>query len=132
MVADKLKKKTPAKAAAKQVRLRLVYIDFWVVLKLGFLVGLALAVVQVVATFLVYTVLSATGVFDRIASLVDDVAGGAVDFATLMSLPNVMGFTIVTAILLIVVVSALAAVAAVLYNIAVKITGGLLLGFTND
>ena len=120
------------KAKPKQVRLRLVFVDFWSVLKMAFLVGLALAVIQVVVTVLVYGVLSATGMLSKIAQLVTDVAGGVVDLATLTSLPTVITFTIVSALLQVVVTAALGAVAAVLYNLAVKITGGILVGFTND
>jgi hypothetical protein len=43
-----------------------------------------------------------------------------------------MGFSLIVAILDIVVVTALGAVFALLYNLSVKITGGLLVGFTNN
>ncbi len=44
-VADKLAKKSTHKSPAKQVRLRLVYIDFWSAVKLSFLAAVALAIV---------------------------------------------------------------------------------------
>ncbi|MGV1034097.1 MAG: DUF3566 domain-containing protein [Microbacteriaceae bacterium] len=124
--------KKTVKPKAKQVRLRLVYVDFWSVLRLAFLVGLALAVIQVTVTVLVYGVLAATGMLTKVATLVSDVAGGLVDLTQLTSLPAVITFTLVTAILQVVVTAALGAVVAILYNIAVRITGGILVGFTND
>lgn len=127
-----IKKPSKAKPKAKQVRLRLVYVDFWSVLKMALLLGLALAVVQVVVTILVYGVLTATGMLTKIAQLISDVAGGVVDFTQLTSLPAVFTFTLVSALLQVVVTAALGAVFAILYNIAVRITGGILLGFTND
>ena len=45
---------------------------------------------------------------------------------------QVMGFAVVVALLNLVVVTALGAIMAVLYNLSVKITGGLLVGFTNN
>ena len=42
-VADKLAKKSSHKTSAKQVRLRLVYVDFWSAVKLSFLAAVALA-----------------------------------------------------------------------------------------
>ena len=39
-VADKLAKKSSSKTSAKQVRLRLVYIDFWSAVKLSFLAAI--------------------------------------------------------------------------------------------
>lgn len=124
--------KKAAKPKAKQVRLRLVYVDFWSVLRLAFLVGLALAVIQVTVTVLVYGVLVATGMLTKVATLVGDIAGGLVDMHQLTSLPAVITFTLVTAVLQVVVTAALGAVVAILYNIAVRISGGILVGFTND
>ena len=59
-VADKLAKKSSSKTSAKQVRLRLVYVDFWSAVKLSFLAAVALAIVTVVSFFLIYLVVSAT------------------------------------------------------------------------
>ncbi|MGR2752362.1 DUF3566 domain-containing protein [Agromyces arachidis] len=131
-VADKLAKKTNRKPPGKQVRLRLVYVDFWSAVKLSFLVAVCLAVVNIVASFLVFTVLSSTGIFEQVNSLVQDVAGAGTDLRTFFSLGNVMGFAVIVSLLNLVVTTALGAVVAVLYNLSVKITGGILVGFTNS
>jgi hypothetical protein len=131
-VAEKLAKKSNRRPATKQVRLRLVYIDFWSAVKLSFLIAVALAVVGIVVTFLVHTVLSSTGIFENLNSLVQDVAGAGTDLSAVLSLGNVMGFAIVAALLNLVVTTALGAILAVLYNLSVKITGGILVGFTNN
>ena len=55
-VADKLAKKSSHKTSAKQVRLRLVYIDFWSAVKLSFLAAIAIAIVTVVAFVMVFLV----------------------------------------------------------------------------
>ena len=54
------------------------------------------------------------------------------DLTAVLSLGNVMGFAVVAALLNLVVTTALGAIIAVLYNLSVKITGGLLVGFTNN
>ena len=131
-VAEKLAGKSNRKPPAKQVRLRLVYIDFWSAVKLSFLVAVCLAVVNLVASFLVFTVLSSTGIFEQVNSLVQDVAGAGTDLRTFFSLGNVMGFAVIVSLLNLVVTTALGAVVAVLYNHSVKITGGNLVGFTNS
>ena len=51
-VAEKLQRKDQRSTAAKQVRLKLVYLDFWSVVKLSFLIWLCLGIVLVVATVL--------------------------------------------------------------------------------
>ncbi|AZZ56581.1 DUF3566 domain-containing protein [Rathayibacter iranicus] len=132
-VAEKLARKSAKSPAAKQVRLKLVYIDFWSAVKLSFLLGLSLAIVTIVVVYLVYTVLAQTGVFAQINGLIQDVAGAqAFDLNTVISLPQVMGFAIVVAVLNTIVTTVLGAIIALLYNLSVKITGGLLVGFTNQ
>lgn len=132
-VAEKLAKKSAKSPAAKQVRLKLVYVDFWSAVKLSFLLGLTLAIITIVVVYLVYTVLAQTGVFNEVNGLVQDIAGAeAFDLNTIISLPQIMGFAIVVAVLNTIVTTALGAIVALLYNLSVKITGGLLVGFTNQ
>ena len=88
--------------------------------------------ISIVVTFLVHTVLNSTGIFEQVNSLVQDVAGASGDLTAVLSLGNVMGFAVVAALLNLVVTTALGAILAVLYNLSVKITGGILVGFTNN
>ncbi|GAA4189386.1 hypothetical protein GCM10022288_17120 [Gryllotalpicola kribbensis] len=132
-VAERLARKTAKRPTSKQVRLKLVYVDFWSAVKVSFLAGLALAIIGIVATFLLWTVLTQTGVFKQIAELFQSIGGqsqsGLLDA---VGLGNVMSFAIIVGILDLIVVTALGAVVALLYNLSVKITGGLLVGFTNN
>ena len=130
-VADKLAKKSSSKSSAKQVRLRLVYIDFWSALKLSFLAAVAIAIVTVVAFFLIYTVISTTGVITQVGDLVKTISP-EIDLVKIVALPQVMAFSAVVAILNLVVVTVLGAVVAAIYNLTVKITGGLLVGFASN
>ncbi|MFZ4843132.1 MULTISPECIES: DUF3566 domain-containing protein [Mycetocola] len=135
-VAEKLAKKSNKRQNTKQVRLKLVYIDFWSALKLSFLAAVAIAIITVVFFFLVYTVLQQTGVFEQINNLFKTVAGKEAqdgnDLTSILDLGRIMGFAAVLAILNLVVVTALGAISAALYNLAVKVTGGVLVGFTNN
>ncbi|TFD22510.1 DUF3566 domain-containing protein [Cryobacterium sp. TMS1-13-1] len=131
-VAEKLAKKSTRKTTSKQVRLKLVYVDFWSSVKLSFLVAVCLAIVTIVATFLTYTVLVQTEVLTSVDELYATVAGESADLTAILSIGNVMGFAVVVAVLNLVVITALGAIYAVLYNLSVKITGGLLVGFTNN
>jgi hypothetical protein len=133
-VAERLAQKSSSrKGPAKQVRLRLVYIDFWSAVKLSFLVGLCLAIISIVGALLIWIVLDQTGIFDNLNSLFKDISGtSGSDLKSILSLGTVMGFSIVVAILNLVVTTALGAVCSLLYNLSVKITGGLLIGFTNN
>ncbi|WP_308492456.1 DUF3566 domain-containing protein [Microbacterium terrisoli] len=131
-VADKLAKKSTHKTSAKQVRLRLVYVDFWSAVKLSFLAAIALAVVTLVSFFLVYMVISATGLIGKADDLFKSISGGGQALSSIIGLPQVMGVAAIIAILNLVVGTVLGAVVAGLYNLAVKVTGGLLIGFTSN
>jgi len=131
-VADKLAKKSSHKTSAKQVRLRLVYVDFWSAVKLSFLAAVALAVVTIVAFFLIYMVVSATGLIAKADDLFQSISGGGEALSSFIGLPQVMAMAAIIAILNLIVVTVLGAVVAGLYNLAVKVTGGLLIGFTSN
>lgn len=131
-VADKLAKKAPHRTGAKQVRLRLVYVDFWSAVKLSFLAGVALAVVTIVATFLVYTVVQTTGLIAKMDEFFQSFTDGSISLGEFLGLPQVMAFAAIVAILNLIVTTVMGAVVAGIYNLAVKITGGLLVGFTSN
>jgi hypothetical protein len=131
-VADKLAKKSTRRSGGKQVRLRLVYVDFWSAVKLSFLGAVALAIVTMVSFFLVFMVLQATGVLTQTGEFLDKITDGSIDLASLVGLPQVMAFGAVVAILNLIVFTVLGAVIAGIYNLAVKVTGGLLVGFMSN
>jgi hypothetical protein len=131
-VADKLAKKSTRKTGGKQVRLRLVYVDFWSAVKLSFLAAVALAIVTMVSFFLIYLVLQATNLITQADSFVGNITDGAVSLSSLLGLPQVMAFAAVVSILNLIVFTVLGAVVAGIYNLAVKVTGGLLVGFMSN
>lgn len=132
-VADKLASKTRKRSPQKQVRLKLVYIDFWSAVKFSFLVSLCMALVNAVTTVLVYAVLDQTGAFAKIDQLFMDVVGG--DDTSLLNFigyPQVFGFAITVSILGLIVGTVMGAIAAVVYNLLVRVLGGFQLGFTGN
>ena len=135
-VAEQLQRKSQKPVATKQVRLKLVYVDFWSTVKLSFLVAVSLGIVLVVSTVLVYLVLQTTGVLIKLDSLLSDIltTGGDDSFSVSesFSLLTVTLFSFIVAVLNIVVGTALGAITSILYNFSVRLTGGLLVGFTNN
>jgi Transmembrane domain of unknown function (DUF3566) len=136
-VAEQLQRKSQKPVATKQVRLKLVYIDFWSTVKLSFLVAVSLGIVLVVSTVLIYLVLQSTGVFEKLDGTLSDIlsAGDSetpFSIAENFSLLTVTLFAFIVAVLNIVVGTALGAITSILYNFSVRLTGGLLVGFTNN
>jgi len=133
-VADKLQRKTAQRPTnTKQVRLKLVYVDFWSTVKLSFLVAVSLGIVTIVASIFIWIVLDLTGVFGTIDGLLRDVLSDDTFTVTAQfSLATVALFSTIVAILNIVIGTALGAIVSGLYNFSVRLTGGLLVGFTNQ
>lgn len=130
--AEQLASKSNHKLKTKQVRLRLVYVDFWSAAKPSFLAAVAIAVVTVVSFVLVFLVVRGTGVIAQADEVVASLSDGAVVLSEFANFSQVLAFSAIVAILNLVVVTVLGAVLAVIYNLAVKVTGGVLVGFTSN
>lgn len=116
----------------RHVRLRLSYIDVWSALRVSFLLGLAQAIVTVVATFLLYMVFVQTGVFETANSVAGQVLGGkSFDVQSFASMAQVLSFAGIVGVLNMVVITVLGGVVAVIYNACAKIVGGIQMGFVN-
>jgi len=132
-VAEKLQRKDSRSVSNRQVRLRLVYVDFWSVVKLSFLVWLCLGIVLIVASILIWVVLFSTGVFTKLDSALQDILSDPnFSITDSFGLSKVALFTFVVAILDTIAGTVLGAIAAVLYNLTVRFTGGILVGFQNN
>lgn len=132
-VAEKLQRKSQRSAPVKQVRLKLVYIDFWSAVKLSFLVAICLSITLLITTLMVWVVLSSLGIIADLDALFAEILGeDALSLLELLSLGQVMLFASIVAVLNAVGGTVLGAVSALIYNLSVKLTGGLLVGFTNN
>jgi hypothetical protein len=119
----------------RQARLYLTRLDPWTVMKTAFVLSIGLAIVMVVATFLLWVLLSVTGTFDSINSTISDLGGSGssgVDVAGFLSFGRIMGFALLLAAFEIVLTSALATVTAAIYNITVGLTGGIEVTLSED
>ena len=121
----------------KQVKLKLVHIDFWSAVKAGLLVTVATGIATIVGFFLVWLLVSQTGLFGSLSTLVNSVVGGAsttegVDVAQTLSLPRVMSFAFTVALFNIVLGAALVGISALIFNVIGRLTGGISIGFTNN
>ncbi len=132
-VAEKLQRKEMRQTTSRQVRLKLVYIDVWSLVKLSFLVWLSLGIVLIVASALIWVVLFSTGIFDTLDETLRDMLGDD-NFAIANSfgIGQVLIFSFIIALLNTIVGTALGAVGGFLYNLSVRFTGGLLVGFQNS
>ena len=122
----------------KQVKLKLVHIDFWSAVKTGLLVTTATVIATIVAFFLIWLLVSQTGLFGSLSTLVNSVIGGGgasqqgVDVAQTLSLPRVMSFAFTVSLFNLVLGTALVGISALIFNVIGRLTGGISIGFTNN
>lgn len=132
---------TAAKPAARtaatgprRVRLSVSRVDPWSVMKLGFLLSVALGIMTVVAAAVAWNVVDSMGVFTDLESLLSDL-GASEQFAVILEylrLRNVMSMAVVVSIVNVALITALTTLGAFLYNIVAALVGGLHVTLTDD
>jgi hypothetical protein len=120
----------------RRARLRLVHLDPWSVMKTAFLLSIAFGIVTVVAVAIVWSVLGAAGVWDSINQTVSDVVGSNqsqnFDVENYVGTSRVLGFTMIVAVVDVVLITAIATLGAFLYNLAAALLGGLEVTLAED
>lgn len=102
--------------------------------KAAFILSLAIAIVLVIAVTAVWFILDRTGVIESLSGTVTDVVGSTsgLDLVTSLGFGQVIGSTLILASVEIILVSALAGLFTILYNLTVGITGGVEVVLSDD
>jgi Transmembrane domain of unknown function (DUF3566) len=120
----------------RRARLRLVHLDPWSVMKTAFLLSIALGIVLVVAVAVVWGVLGAAGVWDSINKTVTEVIGGDsaknFDVKNYVGTSRVLGFTMIVAVVDVILITAISTLGAFLYNLAAALLGGVEVTLAED
>ncbi len=127
--------KPAPKAKVRRARLLVSKVDPWSVLKMAFLLSVALGIVTVVAAIVLWTVLDLTGIFDQVDSLLGTLAGSegsGFELKKVASLGQVASFATIIAVVNVVLLTALSMLSAVLYNISATLVGGIGVTLTDD
>jgi hypothetical protein len=124
-------------APSRRARLRLSRIDPWSVMKVSFLLSIAFGIVTVVSVFMVWSVLGAAGVWSSINNTVSDTVssgsqGSSFDITNYLGMSRVLGFTMLVAVIDVVLITAIATLAAFLYNMAASLLGGIEVTLAED
>jgi len=116
-------------ARVRKARLRVARVDPWSVMKVSFVLSIAMGIVTVVGTAVVWNVLNALGVFTSLNKTVGDLTSGSTGTSTFnlssfLSFGHVEGYMMVIALVDVVLATALATLGAYLYNLAAGFVGG--------
>lgn len=118
----------------RRARLVVQKVDTWSVAKLIFLLSIALGIVTVVASVILWLFLQASGAFTGVNQLISSLGTGSttVDISQMISLGQVALITTIFAVVNTVVFTLLGMIAAILYNLAAKLVGGVTLTLSDE
>ncbi|TDB92521.1 DUF3566 domain-containing protein [Actinomadura sp. 7K534] len=99
-------------------------------MKFSFVMSVVCFVILLVAVIVLYTILSALGVFDAISDTINSLTReqgettGAVDAGNWFSFFRIFGYTVLVGALNVLLITALSTVGSVIYNLAADLVGG--------
>ena len=120
----------------RKARLRVAKADPWSVMKVSFLLSIALGICTVVASAVLWMVMDAMGVFSTVGGTISEATGSnesnGFDLQSFLSLPRVLIFTSVIAAIDVVLMTALATLGSFIYNLSAGFVGGVELTLAED
>ncbi|WP_419996558.1 DUF3566 domain-containing protein [Streptomyces boninensis] len=120
----------------RKARLRVAKADPWSVMKVSFLLSIALGLCTIVAVAVLWMVLDAMGVFSTVGATLAEATGSegstGFDLESFLSLPRVLLFTAVIAVIDVVLATALATLGAFIYNLSAGFVGGVEVTLAED
>lgn len=118
----------------RRARLVVAKVDTFSVAKLVFLLSVAVGIVTVVASVILWLVMQATGAFQSLNDILAllGTTGNAVDVSQYLSLGQVALYTTIISVINVVLFTLLGTLAAMLYNVAAKLVGGIGVTLTDE
>ncbi|MET8135990.1 MULTISPECIES: DUF3566 domain-containing protein [unclassified Streptomyces] len=120
----------------RKARLRVAKADPWSVMKVSFLLSIALGICTIVAAAVLWMVMDAMGVFSTVGGTISEATGSnesnGFDLQSFLSLPHVLLFTSIIAVIDVVLATALATLGAFIYNLSAGFVGGVELTLAED
>lgn len=112
--------------SVRRARVAVTRVDPWSVMKLSFVLSLALVVIFMVAAALLWWVLNGSGVFDQLNTTLQSVTGTTnLRLQDVASLGRVMGIGGLIGLIDVVLLTALATLGAFLFNLTTGLVGGI-------
>lgn len=118
-------------ARTRKARLRITKADPWSVMKVSFLLSLALGIIMIVAAAVLWGVLDSLGVFSSVGNMLKDATGSGtggsssgINIMDYVGFGKVLTYTSLIAVVDVILLTALCTLAAFIYNAAAGFTGG--------
>lgn len=125
------------KAKVRKARLLVSKVDPWSVLKMSFLLSVALGIMTVVCAVTLWSAMDITGIFDRVNDLAVQIlgtegAGAGFAVEELVTVGQIASFATIIAVVNVVLLTVLSTLSAVLYNLSAALVGGIGVTLTDD
>lgn len=120
--------------APRRIRLSIARVDVLSTLKLSFLLSVAIGIGIIVASAVIWLMLDGMAVFTKIDDLLQSVAGDEAQIEILQYLEfnKVISFATIIAVIDVIVITLIATLGAVIYNIVSALIGGLNVTLTDE
>jgi hypothetical protein len=122
--------KSGGRKAPRKAHLQVARFEPWSVMKFSFIMSLVCFLVLFVAVAVLYVILSWLGVFDALSNTIHDLTSndqgktGGLNPASWFSAARILGYTALIGTLNVLLITALATVWSVIYNMAADLVGG--------
>lgn len=124
----------PGRSTPRRVRLTLSRIDPWSVMKIAFLLSVAIGIAMVVMIAMLWIVLKGMGVWANINDLLRtlETSGKTFDIMDYVGFGRVVSLSVVIAVVDVLLMTALATLVAFLYNICASLVGGVQMTLSDE
>lgn len=122
----------PRPGAPRRVRLTVARLDAWSVMKLSFLLSVALGIALVVSVGVLWTILDGMGVYADINRVTSEVLAQPFDVLEYVGFREVLSLATVIAVVNVLLITALSTLGAFLYNVSSSLVGGLHVTLSDD
>ncbi|XBH21267.1 DUF3566 domain-containing protein [Jonesiaceae bacterium BS-20] len=132
--ASSTQKPVTDRVGPRRVRLAVSRVDPWSVMKLSFLLSIAIGIMIVVSAVVFWLVLDKLHVFTDIDAMIKDILGAdtKVNVLQFVELNRVVSLSTIIAVVDVVLLTALGTIGAFLYNVVAALVGGIHLTMTDD
>lgn len=123
----------PVPPAPRKVRLTVSRVDPWSVMKLAFLLSVAIGISLVVAAGMLWSILDGMGVFADLSDVIGQILGDpAFSLEDYVGFSQVLSLATVVAVVDVVLLTAIATLGSFLYNLSSALVGGLHVTLSDD
>lgn len=124
----------PGRTTPRRVRLTVSRVDPWSVMKIAFLLSVAIGIAMVVMVAMLWIVLKGMGVWDNINDLLRtlETNGKSFDIMDYVGFGRVVSLSVVIAVVDVLLMTAFATLGAFLYNICSSLVGGVQMTLSDD